>query len=221
MATSGTHQFDPTFDDILQDAAGMVGGGPILAEELLSAKRGLDVVLTKIQNRNILLHKIQTTTVPVIAEQDTYSINRATLDILHASVSRIDSSNSFTLERLGYEQWADIPTKERPGQPTQYWFDRGRVGSTLNIWPVPDTSYTLNLTIHKLADDTLRAFNNVDVPRRFIPALVYGLAYWIGMRRPSRVSVERLSILKLEFEEALKEAFTEDRERASIRIRLA
>jgi len=221
MATSGTHQFDPTFDDILQDAAGMVGGGPILAEELLSAKRGLDVVLTKIQNRNILLHKIQTTTVPVIAEQDAYSINRATLDILHASVSRIDSSSSFTLERLGYEQWADIPTKERPGQPTQYWFDRGRAGSTFNIWPVPDTAYTLNLTIHKLADDTLRAFNNVDVPRRFIPALVYGLAYWIGMRRPSRVSTERLSILKLEFEEALEEAFREDRERASIRIRLA
>lgn len=55
MATSGTSNFDPTFDDILQDAAGMVGGGPILAEELIAAKRGLDYLLTDIQNRNVLL----------------------------------------------------------------------------------------------------------------------------------------------------------------------
>lgn len=58
MPTSGTYNFNPTFDEILQDAAGMVGGGPILAEELLSARRGLDILLTRIQNRNVLLHKL-------------------------------------------------------------------------------------------------------------------------------------------------------------------
>jgi hypothetical protein len=65
MATSGVASFSPSFDDILQDAVAMVGGGPVLADELISAKRGLDYLLTSIQNQNVLLHKIETTVIPV------------------------------------------------------------------------------------------------------------------------------------------------------------
>jgi hypothetical protein len=220
MATSGTHNFDPPFDDILQDAAGMVGGGPILAEELTSARRGLDVLLTKIQNRNVLLHKIEVTSVPAITGQDAYPLDRSVLDVLRVTSGR--NNNEIIMERLGYEEWSGIPTKDRPGHPTQYWFDRQRDGSVLNVWPIPDdATFSFTVTLHKLAEDTVRAFDNVDVPRRFIPALIYGLAYWIGMRRPARVGPDRLQLLKLEFEEALREAMNEDRERASIRIRLA
>ena len=218
MATSGASNFDPTFDDLLQDAAGMVGGGPVLAEELTSAKRGLDYLITDLQNKNILLHKIETTVVPVSISVAGFSLGPSISDVLVASIRT--SSTDILLERDGYERWAEIPTKTQPGRPTRFWCDRRREGSTINLWPVPDQTYDVVLTIQKNAEDTLRAFDNVDLPRRFMPAVLYGLAYWIGLRRGPRVPTDRLTLLRAEYERAIKDAMREDRERGKIFIRV-
>lgn len=216
MATSGTSAFDPTFDDLLQDAAGMVGGGPILADELVSARRGLDYLLTSIQNRNVLLHKIETTTVPVSTAS--VSLDSSISDVLVAAC-RLNNTN-ITMNRDGYERWAELADKTTEGRPTRYWWDRRRDGNVLNLWPIPDQQYDIVLTVQKNAEDTIRAFDNIDVPRRFMPAVVYGLAYWIGMRRGQRVPEVRLQSLKLEYERLLRDAMREDRERGKIQIRV-
>ena len=218
MATSGTSNFDPTFDDILQDAAAMVGGGPVLADELISARRGLDYLLTDLQNKNVLLHKIETTVVPVSASVSSLTFGPSISDALVASIRT--SSTDIVLERDGYERWAEIPTKSQTGRPTRYWWDRRRDSNVLNLWPLPDQTYTVVLTIQKNAEDTLRAFDNVDVPRRFLPAVIYGLAYWIGLRRGTRVDANRLTLLRAEYERAVRDAMREDRERGKIFIRI-
>jgi len=215
MATSGVAAFDPTFDDLLQDAAGMVGGGPILADELISARRGLDYLLTSIQNKNILLHKVETTTVPVSTAL--VSLGSSISDVLVASC-RFNNTN-ISMTRDGYERWAEISNKTTEGRPTRYWWDRRRNGNILNLWPIPDQQYDIVLTIQKNAEDTIRAFDNIDVPRRFLPAVLFGLAYWIGMRR-SKVPETRLNMLKLEHERQLRDALREDRERAKTYIRI-
>ena len=215
MATSGVAAFDPTFDDLLQDAAGMVGGGPILADELISARRGLDYLLTSIQNKNVLLHKVETTTVAVSTAS--VSLSSSISDVLVASCRFNDTNISMT--RDGYERWAEISNKATEGRPTRYWWDRRRDGNILNLWPIPDQQYDIVLTIQKNAEDTLRAFDNIDVPRRFLPAVLYGLAYWIGMRR-SKVPETRLNMLKLEYERQLRDAMREDRERAKTYIKI-
>lgn len=217
MPTSGVSSFDPTFDDILQDAVGMVGGGPVLADELISARRGLDYLLTDLQNKNVLLHKIETTTVPVSASVASLSFDQSISDVL--TVTLRTNSTDILLERDGFERWAEIPTKSAPGRPTRYWWDRRRTGNTLNFWPVPDQTYTTVLTVQKNAENTLRAFDNVDVPRRFLPALLYGLAYWIGLRRPN-VDANRLALLRSEYERAVRDAMREDRERGKVFIRI-
>ena len=218
MATSGVASFDPTFDDILQDAAAMVGGGPVLADELISARRGLDYLLTGLQNRNVLLHKIQTTVVPVSASVSSLSFGADISDVLTASIRT--SSTDILLDRDGYERWAEIPTKSQTGRPTRYWWDRRRDSNIMNFWPLPDQTYTVVLTVQKNAEDTLRAFDNIDVPRRFLPAIVYGLAYWIGLRRGPRVPTDRLTLLKSEYERAVRDAMREDRERGKVLIRI-
>jgi len=220
MATSGVSNFAPTFDDLLQDAAGMVGGGPILAEELQSAQRGLDYLLTQIQNRNILLHKVETTTVAIAAGTSVVAFDNTLLDALHVAVQTSTGTPTLTMNRLGYEAWAQLTNKEQTGRPIQYWFDREISGNQLYVWPESDQSYNLVLTVHKTAEQTVRAFNNVDVPRRFLPALLYGLAYYVGLRRGPRVPSDRLVILKAEYEAALREAMREDRERGSFYFRI-
>ena len=196
----------------------MVGGGPVLADELISARRGLDYLLTDLQNKNILLHKIETTVVPVSTSVSSLTFGPSISDVLVASIRT--SSTDIVLERDGYERWAEIPTKSQSGRPTRYWWDRRRDSNTMNFWPVPDQVYTVVLTIQKNAEDTLRAFDNIDVPRRFLPAIIYGLAYWIGLRRGTRVDANRLVLLKTEYERAIKDAMREDRERGKVFIRI-
>jgi hypothetical protein len=218
VATSGVSNFDPTFDDLLQDAAAMVGGGPVLADELISARRGLDYLLTDLQNKNVLLHKIETTVVPVSASVSSISFGPSISDVLVASIRT--SSTDIVLDRDGYERWAEIPTKSQTGRPVRYWWDRRRDSNTMNLWPLPDQTYTVVLTIQKNAENTLRAFDNIDVPRRFLPAVTYGLAYWIGLRRGTRVDANRLALLRAEYERAVKDAMREDRERGKTLIRI-
>ncbi len=218
MATSGVSNFDPTFDALLQDAAAMVGGGPVLADELISARRGLDYLLTDLQNKNVLLHKIETTVVPVSASVSALTFNQTISDVLVASIRT--SSTDIVIERDGYERWAEIPTKSQTGRPTRYWWDRRRDSNVMNFWPVPDQAYTVVLTIQKNAENTLRAFDNIDVPRRFLPAVTYGLAYWIGLRRGTRVDANRLALLRAEYDRAVRDAMREDRERGKILIRI-
>jgi hypothetical protein len=218
VATSGVSNFDPTFDDILQDAAAMVGGGPVLADELISARRGLDYLLTDLQNKNVLLHKIETTVVPVSTSVSSISFGPSISDVLVASIRT--SSTDIVLDRDGYERWAEIPTKSQTGRPVRYWWDRRRDSNTMNLWPLPDQTYTVVLTIQKNAENTLRAFDNIDVPRRFLPAVTYGLAYWIGLRRGTRVDANRLTLLRAEYERAVRDAMREDRERGKTLIRI-
>ena len=218
MATSGVSNFDPTFDDVLQDAAAMVGGGPVLADELISARRGLDYLLTDLQNKNVLLHKIETTVVPVSASVSSLSFGPSISDVLVASIRT--SATDIVLDRDGYERWAEIPTKSQTGRPVRYWWDRRRDSNTMNLWPLPDQTYTVVLTIQKNAENTLRAFDNIDVPRRFLPAVTYGLAYWIGLRRGNRVDANRLTLLRAEYERAVRDAMREDRERGKVLLRI-
>ncbi len=218
MATSGVASFDPTFDDILQDAAAMVGGGPLLADELISARRGLDYLLTSIQNQNVLLHKIETTVVPVSASVSSLAFGPDISDVLTATVRT--STTEILMDRDGYERWAEIPTKSQTGRPTRYWWDRRRDSNIMNLWPLPDQTYSIVLTIQKNAEDTLRAFDNIDVPRRFLPAVTYGLAYWVGLRRGNRVDQNRLALLRGEYETQLKAALREDRERGPFLLRI-
>lgn len=218
MATSGVASFDPTFDDILQDAAAMVGGGPLLADELISARRGLDYLLTDLQNRNVLLHKIETTVVPVSASVSSLTFGPSISDVLVATVQT--STTEMVMDRDGYERWAEIPTKSVTGRPVRYWWDRRRESNVMNLWPLPDQTYNLVLTIQKNTEDMLRAFDNIDVPRRFLPAIIYGLAYWIGLRRGPRVPDNRLTILKAEYERMVRDAMREDRERGSFLLRI-
>jgi hypothetical protein len=90
----------------------------------------------------------------------------------------------------------------------------------MHLWPLPDQTYDVVLTIQKNAEDTLRAFDNIDVPRRFLPAITYGLAHWIGMRRGTRADANRLVMIKTEYERLVRDAMREDRERGNIILRI-
>ena len=61
------------------------------------------------------------------------------------------------------------------------------------------------------------AGQNADLPKRFLPCLTCGLAYYMSMKRPG-VDGNRIQMLKANYEETLARAMLEDRERATMRV---
>ena len=56
----------------------------------------------------------------------------------------------------------------------------------------------------------------MDVPFRFIPCMAAGLAYQIAMKVPN--GMERLIVLKQQYDEAWELAAYEDHEKAALRL---
>ena len=90
----------------------------------------------------------------------------------------------------------------------------------MSVWPLPDNSTDILKMeiISELQDVNKSAIQNADLPKRFLPCLTCGLAYYMSMKRPG-VPENRIMMLKANYEELLARAMEEDRERASMFIR--
>ena len=58
--------------------------------------------------------------------------------------------------------------------------------------------------------------NVMDVPFRFVPCLTAGLAYYLSLKVPG--GMDRLPVLKAQYDEAWETAAGEDQEKASVRF---
>jgi hypothetical protein len=88
----------------------------------------------------------------------------------------------------------------------------------INVWPTPDagTTYTFVYWRLRRMQDAGDGLNGQDVPFRFIPCMVAGLAYYLSMKIPG--AEVRLPTLQAEYERQFELAATEDREKASDRF---
>ena len=89
----------------------------------------------------------------------------------------------------------------------------------INVWPTGDGGgpYTFVYWRLRRMQDAGSGVNVEDIPFRFIPALVAGLAYMVAVKKPE-VDLQRVMGLKMAYEEEFKMAAEEDREKASIRF---
>lgn len=88
----------------------------------------------------------------------------------------------------------------------------------VTVWPTPDGSQTYQLVYWRLrrTQDAGDGVNVMDVPFRFIPCMVAGLAYYLAMKVTGAEA--RLQVLKAQYDEAWALAAEEDREKAAVRF---
>jgi hypothetical protein len=88
----------------------------------------------------------------------------------------------------------------------------------VTVWPIPDGSQTYTLAYWRLrrSQDAGGGVNVSDVPFRFYPAMIAGLAYYLALKVPD--GAQRLPILKEQYDEAWQLASDEDREKAAVRF---
>jgi hypothetical protein len=217
MATSGTTNFSLPLDELLEQATLRVGGEPTLGTEARVSRRALDLLFTDLQNRGILLHTLEQVLVTLTSAVATISCSTDTLDVLDAVVRR--NNTDLMMVRMGYGEYLDIPRKTQQGRPTQFFVNRQREYPLIYVWPAPENSTDI-LVYWKMrfVQDAGKLSNDPDMPRRFFPALGAGLAYYLALNRGMQFPMDRLGMLKAEYEDQLQHATDEDRERATLRI---
>ena len=91
---------------------------------------------------------------------------------------------------------------------------------SINVWPTPNSpgsQYTFVYWRMRRIQDAGTGINTNDIPFRFIPAMVSGLAYYLSSKIPG-VDPNRIPMLKTDYMEQWTLASEEDREKASIRF---
>jgi hypothetical protein len=88
----------------------------------------------------------------------------------------------------------------------------------VTVWPTPDNAQQYQLVYWRLrrTQDAGGGVNIMDVPFRFIPCMAAGLSYYIAGKIPT--GMERLPILKQQYDEAWELAAYEDHEKAALRL---
>jgi hypothetical protein len=90
----------------------------------------------------------------------------------------------------------------------------------INVWPTPNPpgdQFTLVYYRMRRIQDAGTGIRTQDIPFRFIPCMVAGLAYHLSVKIPG-VDPGRMPMLKAEYEQQFQLAAEEDREKAAIRF---
>ena len=218
MATSGTYNFNLDIDEVIQEATEMIGGEQTLGHTPKSARRSINLMLNDWQNRGILLWKTYTTAITVSTSVTTYDLSSSSTDALQINLRR--DSTDIELQRISFEEYLNVPNKTQTGRPTQFTVKRNLDNPIIYVWPLPENSTDILQieAIRQVEDVNKSADQNADAPVRFLPALTCGLAYYLAMKRAG-IPMDRIAMLKANYDEKLAFAMEEDRERASLFIK--
>jgi hypothetical protein len=130
-------------------------------------------------------------------------------DIQEADYRVKSTSVDTPMTKISRSQYQGFSNKTATGLPTQYWVQRfiDKVTMTLYLTPgaAQDGNY-INFYYTKRIDDVGAYTNATDVPYRFIPCMIAGLAYYLAVK----YAPQRVQELKLLYEDELLRAEDED-----------
>lgn len=215
MTTTGTVSFDPTLSDLIEEAYERCGLEARTGNTYRTARRSLNLLLLEWANRGINLWTVDSGSQVVTSGTATYNLPADTVD-LSDCVLRI-SGVDYVLNRIQFPVYAAIPNKTQAGRPVQILISRTATPS-FTLWPVPDnnTDTVVYWRLRRLYEAG-NGGNTQDIPFRFAPALVAGLAYYLGQKQG--LDPNKLQMLKMDYEQQWSLASDEDRDKAPVRFR--
>jgi hypothetical protein len=222
MATSGTTAFNLDLTEIVEEAFERAGSEMRTGYDLRTARRSLNLLFADWANRGLNMWTFEQGTIALVPGTATYNLPADTVDlmehVIRTGAGSAATQADLTITRISVSTYATIPNKLQQARPIQVWIQRLVDNPTITVWPVPDNSQTYTFVYWRLKriDDAGTGINTMDVPFRFLPCMVAGLAYYLALKVPN--GAERLPVLKQQYDEAWELASTEDREKASVRF---
>lgn len=221
MATSGTAAFNMDLTEIVEESYERCGAELRDGYSLRTARRSLNLLFADWSNRGVNMFTFEQGTINLVQGQATYPLPTDTVDLLE-HVIRTNANNTatqadLTISRISVSTYASIPNKLQQARPIQVWIERLNTPQ-FTVWPIPDGSQPYQFVYWRMRriQDAGTGVNTMDMPFRFIPCMVAGLAYYLSMKVPG--AMERMAVLKQQYDEAWQLAADEDREKASVRF---
>jgi len=222
MATSGTTTFNLDLTDLVEEAFERCGAELRSGYDLKTARRSLNLLFADWANRGINLWTVAQSSITLVPGTATYNLPSDTVDLLEHVIRTGAGSAStqadLSITRISVSTYATIPNKLTQARPIQVYINRQAPIPNITVWPTPDASqpYTFVYWYLRRIQDAGTGVNTMDVPFRFIPCMVAGLAYYLALKLPD--GLQRLDTLKAQYDEAWDLASSEDREKAAIRL---
>ena len=236
--TSGTTTFDKTFsiDEIIEESFERIGLNSVAGYQMKSARRSLNILFQEWGNRGIHYWEIDELDLDLIQGQAEYKFFRASSDgtsatsnpngiygmsdVLEAQLrsNRTQTTQSDSpMTKVDRSTYAAFSNKLSQGTPNQYWVERFIDKVTIHVYPTPDStsaSKDMHFYYIKRIQDVGSYTNATDVPFRFVPCMVAGLAYYLSMKYAPQLIQQN----KLIYEDELQRALAEDGSAASTYI---
>ena len=197
--------------------------------DLRTARRSLNLMLLEWANRGINMWTIEQGQIVLSPGVIDYDYPIDTVDFLDHVIRTGSGSNQtdINITRISESTYAMIPNKNATGRPIQVWIQRlsgatdaagNVVYPQIHVWPSPDSSQTYTFVYWRLRrlEEAGNGVNGQDIPFRFLPVLISGLAYNLARKLPG--AEVRLQMLKADYDEQWELAATEDREKAAVRF---
>ncbi len=230
--TSGTTTCDKTFsiDEIVEESFERIGLQNVAGYQLKSARRSLNILFQEWGNRGIHYWEVDETNLDLIEGQSDYDFFRASSDgtsatttptngiygmsdVLEAQLrqNRTQTTQSDSpMTKVDRSTYAAFSNKLSKGTPNQYWVERFIDKVRIHIYPTPDSTNASNdmhfYFIKRIQDVDSTYTDATDVPFRFVPCMVSGLAYYLAQK----YKPELIQAMKLVYEDELARALAED-----------
>jgi len=221
MATSGVANFNLDLTEIVEEAFERVGSEMRTGYDLRTARRSMNLMFADWANRGLNMFTYEQGSIPLVAGTATYNLPTDTVDLLEHVIRTGAGSAStqadLTITRISVSTYATIPNKLQQARPIQVWIERLNT-PRFTVWPVPDNTQPYTFVYWRLRriQNAGEGVNTMDMPFRFLPCMVAGLAYYLALKVPG--GAERLGVLKQQYDEAWALASEEDREKAAVRF---
>ena len=228
--TSGTATFDKTFsiDEIIEEAFERIGLNSVAGYQMKSARRSLNILFQEWGNRGIHYWEIDELDLDLIEGQAEYKFFRASSDgtsatsnpngvygisdVLEAHLrsNRTQTTQSDSpMTKVDRSTYGGFSNKLSKGTPNQYFVQRFIDHVSIQIYPTPDStnaSKDMHFYYIKRIQDAGDYTNASDVPFRFVPCMVSGLAYYLAQK----YNPQLIQPMKLVYEDEFARALAED-----------
>ncbi len=221
--TSGTATFDKTFaiDEIIEDAYERIGMQGVSGNQLRTARRSLNIMFQEWGNRGLHYWEVANNSITLADGQSVYTMFRSTGDgtsdatavygvddVLEASY-RNSSNIDSPLTKINRSTYQGLSNKTSEGSPTQYFVQRFIDKVTITLYLTPGSSEAgnkINYYYVKRIQDVGNYTNATDLPFRFVPCMVSGLAFYLAQK----FNPQLVQQMKLLYEDELNRALQED-----------
>jgi len=215
MATSGSIDFNLDAADIIEEAYERCGLEVRTGYDARTARRSMNIMFADWANRGVNLWTVRQGTLTLVPDTATYNedngLDAGMSDILEVALRR--DGTDYEVDRISRGEYLNVPNKTTSGRPSQFYFNR-QIKPEVTLWPVPDAADSLVYYYIKRIQDIDTSKNDAEVPFRFVPCMVAGLAYYIAMKK----APDRIQLLKAVYEEEFQRAADEDEDRVSLKL---